>query len=684
MTISGGALALTGFFLILNLNLQLSVSPPVLEPPQAPEVRLLSERTVAIDWDAVNGADRYVLQQWHPAGWVDLPNEKLDIEVEGVGPRALIRKHSPGALINTYRVRAIGCGQISDWSPESRKATANVSFHPADRPPPLSERSAAPIRFQESGTIWSGRLTVGTTDMSESAYGYAADSRIGLLTPDAFSLGRQQVNHIQIVRAQQTNSTFTLELHDPEHALDEFTLSIDGVNGSADATVSSCDSTRLQTSRGVRYLWPGIDLAWRPGSHATMSIRTHGRATSVDERQILQPAQLLTATFEDTPSHHSGEAFPLQVRYSRSIPESLTMQGLKVTGGVPISATPLDDQHTTWELLIAPDSRASVRVQLQHITSCATPAALCAQHFVRLANQPEAVIKGPPIHAEIVQSPKHHSTLGSFPVMLRLSEPIAYSGHILRDLALQTSGGSVSRVQPSADRPNLWELTVTPDDASTVEISFDPTSACQPAGAACLGDLYRLTDRLELSVPPATIHLTFDDGPNPDFTPQILDILAQHNARATFFVTGWSAVTYPELIQRIVSEGHTLANHSWDHVALDTLSKEEFDANVMRTQWALGEHATACIRPPFYRANADTYRWAEQLGLNVIIGNVRPQDWTLPGATVIAERIVDGAAHDAVVVLHDGGGDRSQTVEGLRLALEDLKGQNYAFEPLCS
>ena len=149
-------------------------------------------------------------------------------------------------------------------------------------------------------------------------------------------------------------------------------------------------------------------------------------------------------------------------------------------------------------------------------------------------------------------------------------------------------------------------------------------------------------------------------------------------------MTGESATLYPDLIARIISEGHTLANHTWDHVALDTLSTEEFEDTVLRTQRVLGEHATACIRPPYYRADSETYARADEMGFRVIMGNVRPMDWTRPGAQVIADRIIGGAAHQAVVVLHDGGGDRSQTVEGLRMALAHLRSQNFSFEPVCS
>jgi len=277
-----------------------------------------------------------------------------------------------------------------------------------------------------------------------------------------------------------------------------------------------------------------------------------------------------------------------------------------------------------------------------------------------------------------------HSGDSEFPVRIQFSEPLLSTSSIVVRQALSASGGALTDVRRVDGRADLWELIVRPESAAAVEIAFDPALECGASRAGCLDDLFRIAKPQALTVSPAVIHLTFDDGPNPSFTPQILDILAWHGARATFFVTGESATRYPDLIDRIVSEGHTLANHTWDHVALDTLSAEEFADTVLRTQRALGDHATACIRPPYYRADSETYERADQMGLRVIMGNVRPRDWTRPGATVIADRIIGGAAHQAVVVLHDGGGDRSQTVEGLRMALAYLSSQNYRFEPVCS
>ena len=181
----------------------------------------------------------------------------------------------------------------------------------------------------------------------------------------------------------------------------------------------------------------------------------------------------------------------------------------------------------------------------------------------------------------------------------------------------------------------------------------------------------------------ATIYLTFDDGPNPDYTPQILDILQRYDARATFFVTGQAASWFPELLARITDEGHTLGNHAWNHENLTQLSTDEIAANLQRTQLALAPHATPCLRPPYFASNDDVRAVAGSLGMSLIFGSLATQDWLRPGADVIAERIVADAYAGSIVVLHDGGGERSQTVKGLAMAMELLAAQGYRFEPVC-
>ena len=183
--------------------------------------------------------------------------------------------------------------------------------------------------------------------------------------------------------------------------------------------------------------------------------------------------------------------------------------------------------------------------------------------------------------------------------------------------------------------------------------------------------------------PGEVVYLTIDDGPHPVYTPQILEILARHNARATFFVVGYLVERYPALVERIVAEGHTVANHTWLHEDLTTLSKESFDQTVGRTQEILGEHATPCLRPPYGSRDAFTRDWAASHGLALALWTVDTFDWRNPGAATIANRIVAGATDGAIVSLHDGGGDRSQTVQALDDALDRLSDAGIRYEPLC-
>ncbi|MCY4163433.1 MAG: polysaccharide deacetylase family protein [bacterium] len=180
------------------------------------------------------------------------------------------------------------------------------------------------------------------------------------------------------------------------------------------------------------------------------------------------------------------------------------------------------------------------------------------------------------------------------------------------------------------------------------------------------------------------MYFTFDDGPHPLYTPQVLDVLARYGVRATFFVIGSLAEQYPAIVQRIHAEGHTLANHTWNHENLAGLPQETFDHTISRTQDLLGAMATPCLRPPYGFIDAFTRDWAANHGLEVVLWNVDPADWRKPPAAEIARHIVQNARDGAVVLLHDGGGHRRQTVLGLETALSELSNHGYRYEPLCT
>lgn len=189
------------------------------------------------------------------------------------------------------------------------------------------------------------------------------------------------------------------------------------------------------------------------------------------------------------------------------------------------------------------------------------------------------------------------------------------------------------------------------------------------------------TPILDESAP--VMYLTFDDGPHPVYTPQMLDVLARYGARATFFVVGSLVEAYPGTTQRIVDEGHTLGNHTWNHEALGGLTREEFDETVGRTQALLGDRGSSCLRPPYASMDGSTRGWAAEHGLTVVTWDTSPKDWLQVSAQDVAQHIVDYARDGVVMLLHDGGGDRSQTVIGLDIALRELSSRGYRFDPLC-
>lgn len=177
------------------------------------------------------------------------------------------------------------------------------------------------------------------------------------------------------------------------------------------------------------------------------------------------------------------------------------------------------------------------------------------------------------------------------------------------------------------------------------------------------------------------VHLTFDDGPNGTYTPQVLAVLRKHNAKATFFMLGQNA-SGSSLVGTVRSQGHAVANHSWNHPQLTRLSRSAIASQLSRTDAALGRKA-ACVRPPYGATNATVRSVIASRGQKQVLWTVDTNDWRRPGAGVIASRIVAGAKKNgAIILMHDGGGNRSQTVAGLDRALTTLQAQGYRFTPV--
>ncbi|MGC9410151.1 polysaccharide deacetylase family protein [Streptomyces sp. DZ1-3] len=183
---------------------------------------------------------------------------------------------------------------------------------------------------------------------------------------------------------------------------------------------------------------------------------------------------------------------------------------------------------------------------------------------------------------------------------------------------------------------------------------------------------------------PRGVNITIDDGPDPAWTPQVLDLLAEYEVKATFCVTGTQAAAHPDLVKDVVAAGHRLCDHSVSHdTGMDGKSeayqsKEILDAEKMIIK------ASGGVRPMYYRAPGGAFtpysrELAASHGMRPLGWNVDTKDFERPGTDAIVETVQRELANGPTLLFHDAGGDRSQTVEALRRVLPWLAEQGYSF-----
>ncbi|MFJ6846255.1 bifunctional polysaccharide deacetylase/glycosyltransferase family 2 protein [Streptomyces griseoluteus] len=195
-----------------------------------------------------------------------------------------------------------------------------------------------------------------------------------------------------------------------------------------------------------------------------------------------------------------------------------------------------------------------------------------------------------------------------------------------------------------------------------------------------------------LRVPKQRIVLTFDDGPDPTWTPRVLDALKRNHARATFFVTGTMTSRHPELVRRMVAEGHEVGLHTFNHPDLSYQSQRRFDWELSQGQLALAGAAgirSSLFRPPYssFASAMDDRSWPVARyvggrGYLVVLNDRDSEDWRRPGAEEIIRRATPAKGRGAVVLMHDSGGDRSQTVQAIDTLLPRLQAEGYRFQTL--
>jgi peptidoglycan/xylan/chitin deacetylase (PgdA/CDA1 family) len=176
------------------------------------------------------------------------------------------------------------------------------------------------------------------------------------------------------------------------------------------------------------------------------------------------------------------------------------------------------------------------------------------------------------------------------------------------------------------------------------------------------------------------VSFTFDDGPNPPHTYHLLGVLAKYHVKAVFCLVGDQVRAHPEVVRAIVRAGHTLCNHSMHHDNMSTWTPEQISADLTATS-ALIHQAAPHSKIEYFRAPYGAWGQSPQvaagLGLQPLGWRFDIEDWLTPGTDVLMQRLRDRITPGAVVLMHDGGGDRSQTVAAVDQIIPEIRAQGW-------
>jgi len=227
-------------------------------------------------------------------------------------------------------------------------------------------------------------------------------------------------------------------------------------------------------------------------------------------------------------------------------------------------------------------------------------------------------------------------------------------------------------------------MAASPDGGGYWLLPTGPPSSRTSPSATVIRTLF---DVAGYHVGQEVVALTFDDGPSPTYTPQILRILTADHVPASFSIIGRQGAADTGILGQEAADGFALVNHTWDHVNLAALPAAEWPAEVDRTDTllagALG-HPVRCLRPPYGDAGPAVVNGLAQRGLAELLWSIDPSDYLRPGATTIASRVLSALRPGAIILLHDGGGDRSQTVAALPTIISGIQTAGYRIVPVCT
>lgn len=178
------------------------------------------------------------------------------------------------------------------------------------------------------------------------------------------------------------------------------------------------------------------------------------------------------------------------------------------------------------------------------------------------------------------------------------------------------------------------------------------------------------------------IALTFDDGPHPKYTPEILDILKKYDVKATFFLIGENVELYPDLVKRILCEGHEIGNHTFTHQKISEYTEHQLSAEMEHCEsviYETVEYQTKLFRPPGGKLDNKVRRLAEAFDYKVILWNIDTRDWAHESAEAIKKNVVENIEAGSIILMHDYISSPSPTPSALELFLPRLLEEGYSF-----
>lgn len=254
-------------------------------------------------------------------------------------------------------------------------------------------------------------------------------------------------------------------------------------------------------------------------------------------------------------------------------------------------------------------------------------------------------------------------------------------------LVILTSCGKspTPQVQQQSNGPSTSIKPLTVNTESTTNLAGGKESQTRSPKPLTLAELrakYRSTFLLQGPSSPQRVALTFDDAPDDHFTPLVLDVLKKYDVKATFFVVGNRAEEHPEMIHRMVNEGHTLGNHSYSHPNLSKMSDASFRHEVMKTNQIITNltgKMMCLMRPPYGNISEDQIKWLASQHIKIINWNVDSLDWKGLSADQVKSNIMSNLTSGSIVLQHAAGGvgeDLTGTVEALPQIITELRAKH--------